>query len=94
LERQLHLLRVKRNSLVPISNLPADVLVDIFKLSTTKVKDEYVSFRQMIKISWVCSPWRKVALDHPILWTEISPSLSPMWKRAFIERSQPAGISI
>ncbi|TFK64569.1 hypothetical protein BDN72DRAFT_774412, partial [Pluteus cervinus] len=94
LERQLHLLRVKRNSLIPISNLPTDVLVDIFKLATTKVEDKDVSPKRMAEISWVCGLWRKVALDHPILWTVISGSLSLMWKKAFIQRSQPAGISI
>ncbi|TFK64576.1 hypothetical protein BDN72DRAFT_963107 [Pluteus cervinus] len=94
LERQLHLLRVKRNSLIPISNLPTDVLVDIFTLATPKVEDKDLSPKRMAEISWVCGLWRKVALDHPILWTVISGSLSPMWKRAFIERSQPAGISI
>ncbi|TFK65168.1 hypothetical protein BDN72DRAFT_845877 [Pluteus cervinus] len=94
LERQLHLLRVKRNSLIPISTLPTDVLVDIFTLATTKLEDENASPKQMVEISWVCSPWRKVALDHPILWTEISGTLSHMWKKAFVQRSQPAAISI
>ncbi|TFK64164.1 hypothetical protein BDN72DRAFT_926024 [Pluteus cervinus] len=94
LEYQLHQLRVKRNSLIPISNLPADVLVDIFLLAATELDDEDVYPKRVVDISWVCSLWREVTLDHPILWTQISCSLSPPWKRMFIERSKPAGISI
>ncbi|TFK60411.1 hypothetical protein BDN72DRAFT_864377 [Pluteus cervinus] len=94
LERHLHMLRVKRNALLPITILPIDILVEIFKLAVTQAEDGSVIPKRIAEISWVCRPWREVALGHPILWTDISHSLSPRWKKAYLERSKPADISI
>ncbi|TFK60412.1 hypothetical protein BDN72DRAFT_883610 [Pluteus cervinus] len=94
LERQLHMLRVKRNALLPILSIPTDILLEIFEIAKIKSEDGSVLPFRMVEITWVCDRWRQVALNHPVFWTEICHSLSAMWKKTFLQRSRPAHISI
>ncbi|TFK58401.1 hypothetical protein BDN72DRAFT_906771 [Pluteus cervinus] len=92
LESRLQTLRLKRNALLPISSLPEEVLVEIFLLANTSNKSGLVVSGWIVKMGWVCHTWRKLALDHPLLWTEITEELCERWTREFLKRSGSAVI--
>ncbi|KAI6165440.1 hypothetical protein EDD17DRAFT_1439258, partial [Pisolithus thermaeus] len=51
-----------------IQHMPSDVLYYIFKLG---VDNENADAKFPIMVSQVCSYWRRVALQCPLLWTKI-----------------------
>ncbi|VDC06102.1 unnamed protein product [Peniophora sp. CBMAI 1063] len=47
-----------------------------------------------INVTHVCRNWREVALDYPLLWTELSGELGPRWLDAFFQRSQECLVTL
>ncbi|TFK72408.1 hypothetical protein BDN72DRAFT_876452 [Pluteus cervinus] len=92
LENRLQILRVKRNSLVPISSLPEEILVEIFLLANTHDETGLVLSEWILEIGWVCHMWRKTALSHAVLWTEIGAAMIPEGTQGFLSRSGSAPI--
>ncbi|TFK65326.1 hypothetical protein BDN72DRAFT_203957 [Pluteus cervinus] len=69
---QLHLsdLRSQRNVLAPISSLPADVLVHIFRSTNDGPISTSNSYNAFL-VSWICRLWRKIATRNQSLWSYI-----------------------
>ena len=67
LEKSLRALRQRRNTLSPISSLPTEVIAAIFYLLCEQ-PDVYL----VLPVSHVCSRWREIALDHPLLWSHLN----------------------
>ncbi|KDQ61419.1 hypothetical protein JAAARDRAFT_190193 [Jaapia argillacea MUCL 33604] len=91
-------LRTKRNSLVPISRLPSEVLANIF-VQYAKQRDlslEYAFGRPAvwwIAITYVCRYWREVAVATPSLWCSL-PFHRPKWVPEMITRSKMAPLEV
>ncbi|KAG1739968.1 hypothetical protein EDB19DRAFT_1618386, partial [Suillus lakei] len=96
----MRVLRPRSNARVPISRLPDDVLMIVFKYFEEEMRldgfnnddDEFASdvindVPACLPLTHVCRHWRKVALDYPTLWRFIS-SISPLWLDVILERSK------
>ncbi|KAF8644091.1 hypothetical protein AX16_008696 [Volvariella volvacea WC 439] len=106
LEEQLRDLRLRRNALAPISQLPPEILSrimtayqrGIFNKQQRKVKKgEFFSPRSLswISITQVSSHWRDVALQCPTLWNVISlPTMRREWAELLFLRSKGAPVSL
>ncbi|TFK71452.1 hypothetical protein BDN72DRAFT_436123 [Pluteus cervinus] len=70
-----------RNTLIPISQLPAEVLESIFDVARCQGT-------HTIHLTWVSRAWRDLVLGCKTLWTLINPSNS-RWGRLYLERSSP-----
>ncbi|KAI0784244.1 hypothetical protein C8Q75DRAFT_736372 [Abortiporus biennis] len=78
-ERYLVLLS-HRNASLMISQLPHEILSEVFLFSIEKFSDG-------LRFSYVCRHWRKVALDTPRLWSTV-PSSSSHMAQLFVSRSR------
>ncbi|KAH7923980.1 hypothetical protein BV22DRAFT_1035737 [Leucogyrophana mollusca] len=67
----IHTLRVRRNSLAPISSLPPELLAAIFVECVNSYHSQPTSFHMWIRVAHVCRHWRDVALACPALWNHL-----------------------
>ncbi|TFK67126.1 hypothetical protein BDN72DRAFT_961243 [Pluteus cervinus] len=89
-EEAILALKRERNTLSPICRLPYDILASIFQ----RVAEDGVLDLPWIKaLTHVCSHWRTVALNFPMLWTEINFKCSDL-VLAKLDRSQSALLSV
>ena len=65
-------LKYRRNTLVPISRLPTETLVEIFSLLPIVDDSEYVPHLASICVTHVYRQWREIALHSPYLWNHIN----------------------
>ncbi|KAF9474931.1 hypothetical protein BDN70DRAFT_814909, partial [Pholiota conissans] len=84
-------LKARRNSLAPVSRLPAEILGIIFSLVQTREvnpngKREGTPL-QWLNVTYVCQYWRNVALDFPSLWVDL-PVQSRRMVKLLLERSK------
>jgi len=63
--------RTRRNTLIPISQLPPETLILIFSILPPFACDEKVSYLPLIRVTHVCRQWREIALTYPRLWIYI-----------------------
>ncbi|KAA1474485.1 hypothetical protein DENSPDRAFT_332310 [Dentipellis sp. KUC8613] len=95
-----------RNSLLPIHRLPPDILFKIFYIIATqkyahihitaesgKTSPRYCKPMDIYKLTHVCRHWRDLALQFPLLWTDI-PLQEAKWAHEFLLRSQSAPLSL
>ncbi|EAU82734.2 hypothetical protein CC1G_10639 [Coprinopsis cinerea okayama7 len=107
LDREIHVLNVRRNGFVPISRLPTEILCNIFMLvrhraehSRKQERDPFGYWRKHKKLkAWtvithVCHRWRNIALDCPALWSTWSHAWGPSWFEAVVDRSRDALITL
>ncbi|KDQ51397.1 hypothetical protein JAAARDRAFT_41247 [Jaapia argillacea MUCL 33604] len=88
----------KRNSLVPVSRLPPEVLANIFvqHASQTGLSSPPISSGcsvDWIAVTHVCRHWREVALATPRLWCSL-PFQRPKWVPEMIVRSRLAPLHV
>lgn len=77
-----------------ISILPADVLINIFKRSSTAHIDLQLCTQERY-ISQVCRYWRAIALGYPMLWTCITGLSHPHnWFREVFRRTATAPLML
>jgi len=84
------------NTLSIIARLPPEILSIIFKCvaSATQASCNPVYHRiSWIKLTHVCTHWRRVALECPSLWTTI-PLAHPRWAEEMLARSREAPLTI
>ncbi|KZV69274.1 hypothetical protein PENSPDRAFT_486611 [Peniophora sp. CONT] len=106
----MQLLMPQRNSLLPVSRLPPEILEEVFHWMTiidppTLVKestphgsrDDWVL---RLDLGWiygathVCTHWRRLACAQPLFWTRITGALSKRWRDEFFIRSRTALIDV
>ena len=68
LEESLRALRQRRNTLSPISTLPAEVIAAIFLLARSPGEGGQPD----IRVAHVCRRWREIVLNHPLFWSHIN----------------------
>lgn len=80
-------LKRRRNAVIAVSRLPADLFHRIFLF----VRQGDGNVRSMgdgwIAVSQVCHYWRNLALSYPLLWNQIHMSY-PQWASEMLQRSQ------
>ncbi|KAL4242685.1 hypothetical protein ABKN59_011636 [Abortiporus biennis] len=82
-DAQLH------NLSVPIARLPSELLLDIFQeYADLSRSDIFTPKNQWIRITHVCSFWRTIALDYPLLWNHILLTGNSECVNEMIKRSQ------
>jgi hypothetical protein len=91
-ERMVRDLRRRRNTLVPISILPSDILAAIFELCGDN--DTWESMRRpaCLSSSHVCTAWRDTALQYPRVWRRIPLNAHNLLLEACLARSKSAPI--
>ncbi|KAA1477618.1 hypothetical protein DENSPDRAFT_616406 [Dentipellis sp. KUC8613] len=102
-------IRARYNALSPVNHLPPETLAHVFHFlrdSDTHdlLSDEFgliglasPSLSQSIgwiQVTHVCRQWRAAALEHPALWSNITPGLGSRWRKEFLCRSKMAPIAI
>ncbi|TFK71461.1 hypothetical protein BDN72DRAFT_764926, partial [Pluteus cervinus] len=81
LETRIVGLRSTRNTLIPIGQLPAEVLERIFDVARKQGT-------QTIHLTWVSRAWREVVLGCKTLWALINNS-NLRWMSIYLDRSLP-----
>ncbi|KAA1474502.1 hypothetical protein DENSPDRAFT_333151 [Dentipellis sp. KUC8613] len=90
--------KVRRNSLLPVSRLPAEALCHIFSLAVMAdigpedpvwdiVDTRTWAARDRTTITHVCHQWREIALSYPVLWTSIICGASEEYYAEVLSRS-------
>ncbi|TFY65627.1 hypothetical protein EVG20_g5466, partial [Dentipellis fragilis] len=96
--------RQHRNTLIPVSRLLPNILVRIFTFLAhddppctpswaTPLSEKMQAALGWIKVTYVCTAWRHLALTTPALWTRIINVVSPCWAIALLERSVPEPVT-
>ncbi|TFY54182.1 hypothetical protein EVG20_g9817 [Dentipellis fragilis] len=105
IEQVLSILKMRQNTLTPIHRLPADIFADIFSFlvvlepptaPTTQYSVAHPTVSESlgwVRIIHVCRRWRTIALDQPMLWSNVSFEL-PLLMDAMLERSRGALLHI
>ncbi|KAH6917640.1 hypothetical protein BKA70DRAFT_1487733 [Coprinopsis sp. MPI-PUGE-AT-0042] len=91
LQKKIRQLNNDRNTIVPISRLPVEVLSEIFLFLAALIPYEEDAKKRpgWIAITYVCQRWRSVALGCPHLWSSISfTHLCDSWVLASFERAR------
>ena len=71
----VHSLLIRRNALVPFSNLPSEILAQVFhRLVLEELPLSVSGIRNLgwVRVTHVCRHWRQVALNDPSLWAKIT----------------------
>ncbi|TFK64142.1 hypothetical protein BDN72DRAFT_901793 [Pluteus cervinus] len=71
-EDHIRSLRQLRNSVVPVSHFPAEILSKVF---LHYHEQDEMDTKRTLTISWVSRQWRSVVLEQPALWSVICVSL-------------------
>ncbi|KAI0288811.1 hypothetical protein BC826DRAFT_971340 [Russula brevipes] len=71
LEATIQALKCRRNMLVPISRLPAEILTAIFSLVSHSAWAQKFGRMEWIGVAQVCHQWREIALNYPHFWSYI-----------------------
>ena len=85
--------RMRRNRLLFVSRLPPELLARIFSLLEA-IDPPSSSVLGWITVTHVCSYWRQVALDHSVLWANVSLEIGSRWSDEMIHRSKLAPLII
>src|SRR5712672_1138819 len=85
----------RRNMLIPISILPAEILARIFHFSVAGASFLRSNRPGWVSVTHVCRRWRQIALDDSTLWTRFSTSpRSRDWIAERLSRARNAPLII
>ncbi|EPQ50906.1 hypothetical protein GLOTRDRAFT_112642 [Gloeophyllum trabeum ATCC 11539] len=90
---ELELARLKRarNKLPPVGHLPMELLLRIISLAW--VERAFHEPDWLVKITHMCSDWRRLALGAPALWAHVGLE-NPRYVRAALERSRGLPLTV
>ncbi|KAF9270025.1 hypothetical protein L218DRAFT_7706 [Marasmius fiardii PR-910] len=99
MNRSILVLKSRRNLLIPICRLPAEVLANVFMHCTSNipafVDGNLAKGREtLFRIARVCHHWRTIALNTPELWSRPDFSLGPPLALEMLDRSRDAPLVI
>ncbi|KAI0028011.1 hypothetical protein K488DRAFT_90188 [Vararia minispora EC-137] len=89
-------LRRQRNELSPISRLPPELLLSIFReahLCRVKRLPELPG-GTTIAMTHVCSQWRQIICAVPYFWDDVRLDLGSAWMKRYLHRSSPLPITV
>ncbi|KAF9481446.1 hypothetical protein BDN70DRAFT_876242 [Pholiota conissans] len=93
LEARTLMMNSELNGFAYITNLPPEVLIQIFLLAQRDESGNMLPYCQWTRLTHVNRRWRAVALNSPGLWMELQ-SGNPSWAREAIIRSKRVGVII
>ncbi|KAF8481677.1 hypothetical protein DFH94DRAFT_825602, partial [Russula ochroleuca] len=97
LEESTHALKRYRNTFVPISRLPTEILSIVFKfclLASLDVLDSSLPIA-LTAISHVCHRWRDISLNMPYLWSHVNfAKLTPAGTAEMLARAKMAPLHL
>uniref|UniRef100_A0A0W0FTK6 glucosamine-phosphate N-acetyltransferase n=1 Tax=Moniliophthora roreri TaxID=221103 RepID=A0A0W0FTK6_MONRR len=93
-EDRLRRLRTRRNSKIPISRLPIELMTHIFTYCVPRHHFAALASRKWYSFTHVCHSWRSIALNHAPLWTLVNDLSSIKLARTMFERSKTAILDI
>ena len=64
-------MRLRSNTLAPISSLPNEIIAAIFILLRSLGTVGQPGVHLVLRVANVCHLWREIALSHPLLWSHI-----------------------
>ena len=64
-------MRLRSNTLAPISSLPNEIIAAIFLLLRSPDTVGQPDIHLVLRVAHVCHLWREIALSHPLLWSHI-----------------------
>ena len=64
-------MRLRSNTLAPISSLPNEIIAAIFLLLRSPGTVGQPGIHLVLRVAHVCHLWREIALSHPLLWSHI-----------------------
>lgn len=82
----------RHNGLSVIARLPPELLSDIFLLKALAEREESNNSR-WIRVSHVCSHWRRIALGCPAFWSHIQ-CTHPTWAVEMLRRSRNMPLTV
>jgi hypothetical protein len=73
IDAEIRALRLRRNALSPISSLPPEIFAAIFSLLCLPALEGEMSdhHQAQLLVSHVCHEWREIALNQPLLWSNV-----------------------
>ncbi|KAI0277169.1 hypothetical protein BGY98DRAFT_901925, partial [Russula aff. rugulosa BPL654] len=89
-------LLIRRNTLVPISGLPPEILARVFHVLVHE-EPPFSRRRNLgwIRVTHVCRHWRQVALDDSSLWARISGTqANTKWISEMLARAKNAPLDV
>ncbi|KAF8189676.1 hypothetical protein BJ912DRAFT_966103 [Pholiota molesta] len=87
-------LKFERNTIIPISRLPPELLCRIFSLAQVPHPTATEpNLLEWINLTYVCRHWRNVAISMPSLWV-IPPIGNRKWVREMLRRSKGSSLVI
>ncbi|KAI0262708.1 hypothetical protein BC834DRAFT_889975 [Gloeopeniophorella convolvens] len=87
-------LKSRRNSLLPISKLSAELLVRVFVSHSFQQPHGDGGRLGWITTTHVCRRWRQVALDNASLWTAINFNMGSKWAAEMLSRAGPRPLEV
>ncbi|KAI0317417.1 hypothetical protein OF83DRAFT_1283445 [Amylostereum chailletii] len=92
---EIQYLRQRSNELLPVSQLPNEILSAVFLLARSFVEGpQGRKPPSWVAITYVCRRWRAVAIAYPSLWCQISLDAGLSWLTTFTERSTAIPVCI
>jgi hypothetical protein len=89
-EAYLHNLKLRRNTLIPISSLLPEILCQIFDFAIERAGSVPST---LVALTHVCRFWRNVAIGCSTLWTDIAITSIP-WTDEMLRRSAMSSLTI
>ncbi|RXW16438.1 hypothetical protein EST38_g9424 [Candolleomyces aberdarensis] len=94
LESEIRALKTHRNTVAATSQLPPEILSNIFNVLGRVMGDGY-SKPSWTRVNQVCRHWRAVALDCPALWSDLMfVGGNPAFTEVMLQRSKNAPLSV
>lgn len=99
INEETRVLKTRHNALIPIAQLPSELLSAIFQFVQAPILPAYyssLSWRDWMTVSYVCAHWRRIALESPSLWSHISIDNvgDHNWVGLFLGRSRMAPLTL
>ncbi|TFK59160.1 hypothetical protein BDN72DRAFT_966147 [Pluteus cervinus] len=93
LKQQIQKLHAERNTLLPVSCVPNEILSAIFLLCQTCRSSDMTSLGGALSLTWVCHHWRIVTLSTAPLWAYIG-NQNIQWAGECLIRSKQALLEV
>ena len=102
LEKTARTLKLRRNTLAPISRLPPEIIAIIFsflslprEIAILLTGDNKQAHLAWLRVSHVCHRWREIALNQPRFWSRIDfTTLTPAGATEVLSRSRMAPLEL
>lgn len=95
LEAAITVWKLRHNTLNITERLPPEILSLVFESVAAHFHEADYNQMGWIKITHVCTRWRRVALDCPSFWTTFTiPTLHPSLAEKMMERSKTAPLTV